>query len=196
MLVVLQTGADEVHADDVQRRDEPDDDQACLRNNGVIVSARVHVTDQVMEPATTDLRNGSAENGSHVDGCKLVVVEVVKWHNEDRDRDVGANDPCEGEEVVGACDEDRQFGDCDDGPLSSPDESVRDQVSAALLDTYKTHPAALLGGDLAVAGIECLIEEEHSQDECDSIDHGNQPERPTPACGLHDEGRYEWSYER
>lgn len=107
--VLGEGAADEVHTDDVQWRDEPDDDEARFRDNDTAVAAHVHVADEVMEPMPADLGEDGAEDGRDVNGSKLVVGKLVFRHDEDGDCDVIANDPSEGEEVVDRGDQDRKL---------------------------------------------------------------------------------------
>ena len=181
--------ADEVHADDVQRRDEPDDDEASFGDDDSAVTAHVDMAYKVVEPVAADLANDGAEDGRDIDGGELVVVEVVLRHDEDGDGDVVADDPGEGEEVVDGGDEDGKLGDGDNGALGGAEEGVGNEVCAALFDTEKAEEArlGLRNRTASVARVEGFVEEEDGEDQGEGIDEGHQPEGPAPGGGADNE---------
>ena len=193
MPVLADTRADEVHANDVNGRDEPDDDEAGFGDDDAAVAPHVHVADEVVEPVAAELAEDCAEDWGDVDSRELVVAKVIHWDDKDGNRDVVADDPGVGKEVVNGGDEDGKLGDGDEGALAGAEEGVGDEVGAALLDAEEAEVArlGLRDGGAGVARVEGFVEEEDGDDQGDGVDYGDEPEGPAPGGDVDDKGSEE-----
>ncbi len=76
-------GSNKVHTNDVQGRHEPDDYQTCFWDDDAVVTFHVLVSDKIMHPVSTHLRDDGTQDWCNIHTSQLVIVEVVLWHNED-----------------------------------------------------------------------------------------------------------------
>ena len=181
--VVLERGADEVEAEDVERGHEPEDDEAGFGFDAAVVAFGVEGADEVVEPVAGDLAEGGAEHGRDVDGGQVAEGEVVFRDDEDGDRGVVADHPGEGEEVVNTREEDGEAGDGECGADGGAEECVAGVVRAHLLDADESHYSGLAGGNLLgfeVPWVEGLVAEEDGQDPGNPCDHGAEAHAPSP----------------
>lgn len=187
----MQGHSNEVVTNELERQDQPKNNQSVLRVNTASVALGPKLSHQVKHEVSNNQTQNRSDNWCSVDGCQIAIAEVVCWDDQHRDGRVVANRPrdCEElamafsndkgadfhtvKEVEQANQEDGQLQRCVAQTTAGLPECVRGVLGPVLFDANNTQEARFALRDTVwhqVPGVEGLVPEHKGQSETEGDD--------------------------